>query len=290
MSRREGSPEKAHRQAGERGGQQGGQRLGQQQSWGPGPENLALAQALHGPDVVRHIHFLLVVIEQLLGEGQDLWEGQGSSGREVREGVRRVGPAQCVAQRKRMRDAGPWRLGVGSGGGGAGKELGFLSRRDSCSRFGECMVPLPTVVLSEKSAPQARAGISLTWGLVGPALRPRPWDGWFPGAVQGRLHPRVGPVYLVPVELYWLLEHGPDHLLVAGRCGERAQVAEVVPQTLLLGEQVEEADAPFHCGVHICGDRGHPLTHLTQSSGPNHADLPLKYIYVCIYLFGCAGS
>ena len=114
--------------------------------------------------------------------------------------------------------------------------------------------------------------------------RPRPWDGWFLGAGQGILHPCVGPVYLVPVELYWLLEHGPDHLLVAGRCGERAQVAEVVPQTLLLGEQVEEADAFFHCGVHICGDRGHSLTHLTQSSGPHHADLPLKYIYIYMYL------
>ena len=109
MSRREGSPEEAHCQAGEHGGQQGGQWLGQQQSRGPGPENLALAQALHGPDVVRHIHFLLVVIEQLLGEGQDLWGGQGSSGR--------VGPAQCVAQRKRMRDAGPWRLGLRALGG-----------------------------------------------------------------------------------------------------------------------------------------------------------------------------
>lgn len=85
MSRREGSPEEAHRQAGERGGQQGGQRLGQQRSWGPGPENLALAQALHGPDVVRHVHALLLVIEQLLGEGQDLWEGL------VREGA--GGPA-----------------------------------------------------------------------------------------------------------------------------------------------------------------------------------------------------
>ena len=160
MSRREGSPEEAHCQAGEHGGQQGGQRLGQQQSRGPGPENLALAQALHGPDVVRHIHFLLVVIEQLLGEGQDLWEGQGSSGR--------VGPAQCVAQRKRMRDAGPWRLGLR----GAGGELGFLS-----FRFGECMVPLPTVVLSEKSASQARAGISLTWGLVGPPCARAPTPG-----------------------------------------------------------------------------------------------------------------
>ena len=104
MSRREGSPEEAHRQAGEHGGQQGGQRLGQQQSWGPRPENLALAQALHGPDIVRHIHSLLVVIEQLLGEGQDLREGQGCQG----------GSSLCVTQRKRVRDAGR-RLGWGAG-------------------------------------------------------------------------------------------------------------------------------------------------------------------------------
>ena len=148
------------------------------------------------------------------------------------------------------------------------------------------MVPLPTVyyqsrVLLKVEVPSASPG-----GLSG-ALRPHPQDGWCPGARQGRLRPRVGPVYLVPVELYWLLEHGPDHLLVAGRCGERAQVAEVVPQALLLREQVKEADAAFHRGVHICGDRGHPLTQLTQSSGPPPCGPSFKknaYIYVFIYL------
>lgn len=67
---------------------QGGQRLGQQQSWGPGPENLALALGLHGPDIVRHIHSLSA-LEQLLGEGQDL----GGRDRAVREG------AHCVSRR-----------------------------------------------------------------------------------------------------------------------------------------------------------------------------------------------
>lgn len=79
MSRSEPSPEEASYQAGECGGQQGGQRQRQQASWGLGPEHLALAQSLRGPDVVCHLQCLsvVVVVVQLLRECKDLW-GDGA--------------------------------------------------------------------------------------------------------------------------------------------------------------------------------------------------------------------
>lgn len=82
VSRREQSSEETSRQAGECGDQQGGQRQGQQLSWGLRLEHEALPLLLQGPDIFCHSQFLLLIIVQLLGEGEDLWKGRGSAGSE----------------------------------------------------------------------------------------------------------------------------------------------------------------------------------------------------------------
>lgn len=95
MSRSEPSPEEASHQAGERGGQQSGQRQRQQPSWGLGPEHLALAPSLQGPDVVCHFQCLstVAVVVQLLRECKDLRGGGGGQGSVGRAGEQSCTPA-----------------------------------------------------------------------------------------------------------------------------------------------------------------------------------------------------
>lgn len=77
------------------------------------------------------------------------------------------------------------------------------------------------------------------------------------------------------MELNGLLEHSPDDRLITGWCGQRAQVAEVVNQFLLLRKHVLQADL-IHCGVCTWG-RGQSSLHMTllKAATPAPLSLPL---------------